>query len=136
MNEKLKTLLYFWLPVVLWMSFIFSLSSVPGGRLPQVQPPQFNKTVHQTVHFFEYSILGALLVRAFLRSKSNKISLGLLLGAVAVALLFGLSDEWHQSFTPGRTCKLDDVLLDVASSISGILLFLISARKADNRRLS
>ena len=132
MNEKLKNFCRLWLPVILWMLVIFSLSSVPGGQLPDVPIPR----IHTIAHFFEYSILGALLLRAFLNVNFRKRTIALSLLAVAGAFLFGLSDEWHQSFVPGRSCRLEDVLSDVLFAIVGVLLFLVRTRKVGGRRLS
>jgi VanZ family protein len=118
-NKKLKLILRFWAPVIFWMGFIFLLSSVPGEDIPDIPIPYF----HRVVHFIEYSILGALLIRAFLYSglKLNVIKLTML--SVMLIALFAASDEWHQTFVPGRSGKSDDALFDVFSSLIGIYLY-------------
>jgi VanZ family protein len=40
----------------------------------------------------------------------------------AIAAAYGVFDEWHQSFVPGRYASLTDVMLDVAGAAFGIWL--------------
>jgi VanZ family protein len=57
--------------------------------------------------------------------------------ALAVSLLYGLSDELHQSFVPDRTGRLDDVLTDMLGAIVGTSLawlgLLVAARRREDR---
>jgi VanZ family protein len=39
-----------------------------------------------------------------------------------LAVLYGLSDEWHQSFVPGRTPDVVDILTDAIGAAIGLLL--------------
>lgn len=54
-------------------------------------------------HVLEYVLLTALLLRALRRR---------MLPALAVALAFAASDEFHQTFVPGRGGKISDVAID------------------------
>lgn len=36
--------------------------------------------------------------------------------ALLLVLLWAISDEWHQSFTPGRTATPRDVLIDITGA--------------------
>jgi len=44
------------------------------------------------------------------------------IGACVIASAYGIFDEWHQSFVPGRYASLTDVALDVAGAVLGIWL--------------
>jgi len=46
-------------------------------------------------------------------------------GIILVAI-YGVTDEFHQSFTPGRTPMATDVLYDTAGALLGLLLLPIS----------
>ena len=46
----------------------------------------------------------------------------LVLVAIILGSLYGVSDEYHQSFIPGRFAMLDDVVADVVGSVLGALL--------------
>jgi len=108
-----------WLPVVVWAALIFALSSVPdlnsglGG---------WDLVLRKLAHATEYGILGALLGRATGRSQV----------AVAVGVLYAVSDEVHQLFVPGRRGAPLDVLVDAAGVTLGVLLW----QRARARRLA
>ena len=57
-----------WLPVVLWAGVIFTLSSIPGTRLPTIDLPQSDKIAHALL----YGVLGGLLCRALDRSRAAR----------------------------------------------------------------
>ena len=99
-----------WGPPVAWMAAIFwvsSLSDVPGvpGR---VSPA--------VAHFGEYAVLALLLVRAFAGGHSAGVTWRTLAAAGLVSTAYGISDEWHQSFVPGRAPELADVAMDAAGA--------------------
>ena len=45
--------------------------------------------------------------------------------AWGVCVIYAMSDEFHQLFVPGRTCKLTDVLIDSSGSLLGICIVII-----------
>ena len=60
-------------------------------------------------------MFGALLGFGWSRSP-KAISHGLLL---AIGVLYGLSDEWHQMYVPGRMPDVADWIADVVGLVSG-----------------
>jgi len=98
----------FWLPVLAYVTVIFALSAQPN--LPQPLGFTFGDKI---LHAGEYLVLGLLLVRA-LRA-SLRVSRPLFAATIAVALVLavGSSDEYFQSFIPGRQCDIFDALADV-----------------------
>jgi len=52
-------------------------------------------------------------------SRSKITNLRILLFAVVMAGLYAVSDEWHQSFTPGRTPLISDVGIDTLGAALG-----------------
>jgi VanZ family protein len=92
------------------MGVIFWFSSIPGGSVPG--------RFAVVGHLGEYAILGALLTVA-LRSSGMRWRVAALL-ALAIASVYGISDELHQLFTPGRTCDPVDWLTDTAGAALGI----------------
>lgn len=101
------------------MLFIFILSSVPGPKIPDLSIPFF----HKVVHFFEYAILGALWLRAFAYGRTDVRFFKLSALAWTLTAIFALSDEWHQTFVPGRSGRLEDVRFDVICAVVGIVLY-------------
>lgn len=133
---------YYWLPVLLWMAVILTLSA--QSEVPRRNDPSTGAPIPQTfalakmVHVFEYGVLSLLVFRA-VRAPSPGISLspGRALGAsVAVCLAFGALDEFRQSFVPGREPSGWDVLIDGLAAFVGGALVLAWLRLANPRMSS
>jgi VanZ family protein len=98
-----------WVPVVLWAGVIFAVSSIPslstglGG---------WDLVLRKLAHFAEYAVLGFLLARAAPARP-----------ALALGVLYAVSDELHQSFVSGRQGAPEDVAVDAVGVLVGVLLF-------------
>jgi len=104
-----------WLPAILLCLLIFAASSTPGAQVSDAFVVDFG--VHKAVHLVLYS---ALFFCFFRGSKNIAIS-------ALLAILYGASDEFHQTFVPSRQGSLFDVLVDsVAVLISALLLWKYS----------
>lgn len=117
-NNKLQKILYLWLPVILWAFVIFLFSSMPTTPVSQIHLTDF--FVKKSAHIIEYGVLTTLLFRALLASGINKKKAGLY--SIIFAVLYGMSDEFHQSFTPGRDPKLRDVFFDTIGAVSSVYI--------------
>jgi VanZ family protein len=97
-----------WLPVVLWAGLIFGLSSIPdlGTGLGV-----WDLTLRKLAHALEFAVLGLLLARAI---RHDAV-------ALAGGIAYGIGDEVHQHFVPGRVGSPLDVLLDAAGVALGVL---------------
>ncbi|MDP9255835.1 MAG: VanZ family protein [Actinomycetota bacterium] len=93
-----------WLPPLAWMAVIFAFSTRHGGDHLATAEVVLRKLAHVT----EYFALTALLVRALRRSQIAAA----VPASVVAALAYASSDEWHQSFVPGRTATPRDVAID------------------------
>ncbi len=102
-------------PAIAWAIVIYTLSSIPGTRLPKWTFLHFDKVIHGGFFF----ILG-LFVYRFLEPKihSPLFNWKRALVSFVIVVGYGILDEFHQSFVPGRTM---DVLDATADSIGGIL---------------
>jgi ribose/xylose/arabinose/galactoside ABC-type transport system permease subunit len=114
---------------VLWAALIFALSSVPGSGFPS--HPNFLNVV---AHFSEYLVLAVLLALT-LNSPGQALWKTALI-ALAIASLYGGSDEIHQLFIDGRTADPADWATDTLGALVGALatVWLISARKVRQGR--
>ncbi len=112
------------LPVLLWMAFIFTLSSVPRTNVPNLFP-----YFHIAVHFTEYSVLSFLCARAVNHYYPDWNFARISVMALAITILFAVSDEWHQTFVPGRTGRISTVFSDSIYAVLGAGLFMLIARK-------
>jgi VanZ family protein len=105
-----------WLPVLIWMFVIFLFSGQPhSAAVTGVVFGQFNLPVRKLAHASEYAILFLLSRRAFRASEGKSTRLKSL-KAIVLCLFYALSDEWHQSFVPGRSASLNDVAIDISGA--------------------
>lgn len=72
--------------------------------------------VRKNAHFFIYMALGMSLLLS--REKTGKREI---LEVVGFIILYAISDEYHQSFVPGREASFRDVCIDTLGGISGVL---------------
>lgn len=110
-----------WMPVGLYCGAIFILSGLE--KLPEVPSMLPDKLGHLIL----FAGLGWLTARAisghfrFLRN-------GLWLACALFCLAYGLTDELHQSFVPGRTSEAADVLADFFGGFVGAFAYTSTAR--------
>lgn len=124
-----KRLFKYWLPVVLWSGVIFMFSSLPTNRTSQIYWQDF--IVKKTAHIVEYAIFTLLLYRALKISGVEKKEAGVY--SIILAVIYGMSDEFHQSFTPGREPTVRDVIFDTIGAVSIIYYIWKLLPKAPKR---
>lgn len=71
--------------------------------------------IRKTAHFSSYLVLGIL---AFLTIKSYT-NQRIVLYTIIFCFLYACSDEIHQLFSTGRTCRILDILIDTSGSVVG-----------------
>ena len=98
---------------ICWMCLIFYLSSLSGHEVSQPVPL---KPIPLIGHIVLFSGLAALLLLA-IRGWKFEINLRWVITVAVFSSLFGISDEYHQSFVTGRHASIVDVLIDSISSI-------------------
>ena len=115
-----KYVLY-WLPVVVLCLAIYTLSSFPS---PDTGPDFPLKDKMQ--HVAAYGLLAALFARACRMTWPDWMSpIPLMLISVCFATLYGLSDEFHQSFIAERHADAMDAVADFVGSVLGALLYIL-----------
>ncbi len=144
-----------WAAVIVLMAVIFSFSAQPADESSATSSPfvdLYMRLVHpeadslspeeqfelresasfivrKTAHFTIYALLGlmsaAAVTATFSGSGGRRLWLPFLIGA-----LYAVSDEFHQSFVPGRSCELRDMAVDSAGVLLGVLLLASAVRLA------
>jgi VanZ family protein len=66
----------------------------------------------KTVHMIEYAVFGFLLYLTLKNSPYPSFRDHAMLFAIAIGIMYGISDEFHQSFVPGRTASILDLVAD------------------------
>ena len=109
--------LRFWFPVIFYSAIIFYLSSIPDLKAP-LEEFNFDKVIHMG----EYLILGILLARALTNTQKHLSGSMIFWATFLFCLLYGISDEFHQSFVVGRVSDWKDALVDtLGGSLGGWL---------------
>ena len=113
-----------WSLVFLYMLIIFILSSFPYIEQPIRVYYVYNFIITFIEHVIEYSILGLLLFFGFLSRNidNNGKTLNIALLAILVSTIYGITDEIHQIFVPGRNCDIIDVIADLIGSCIGVFI--------------
>lgn len=127
------------------MTIIFGFSSQDGKesgniskkiteqivkRIPQIQEKEqeekeiiinrIEKVIRKIAHFSIYTVVGILvmaLISTYQIKEKNRIIISTIIG-----IIYACSDEIHQSFVPGRSPMITDVMIDTMGVILGILL--------------
>ena len=110
-----------WLPVVIYCAAIFVLSSFEQAPKPQLLPDKWG-------HLILFAGLGFLFAR--LVAGVKKITFLKLLAITALfCLAYGITDEAHQYFVPGRCSEIGDVIADTIGGFLGVLLYFAVRRR-------
>ncbi|MCB2343357.1 VanZ family protein [Clostridium estertheticum] len=130
-----------WILVIGWMIIIFIFSSQVGEvsnennkfviyvfnllglNLNNIFGTLSNFIVRKASHFTEYFILYMLIYRAM--NKSKKIDMKIFIASILIVFLYACSDEFHQSFVPGRGPAFRDVMVDTCGGLTAFLFIYI-----------
>lgn len=105
---------------ITWLLVIFFLSHQPGngpGELLAWLPGE----VKNLLHIPSFGLLAFLIWHSLKERLSQTFTLNLT--TLSLVLLYGVLDEWHQSFIPGRVSSISDIVNDL---IGGMLAITIT----------
>ena len=104
-NERWRSFKKYWMPVVLYAGFIFYISSIPSP-VPLV-------TVDLSIlHVPMFLVLSYLAARALSGGSQKFGGRNPILAAIIITAIYGVLDEFHQLYVPGRTFSLLDIGFD------------------------
>ena len=129
--------------IIGWMALVFSFSREPsvesaklsGGITDRIisfiysrnklslNRDEVDHIVRKTAHFTLYFAGGVLI---FLFFNEYKIKLyEKILYSEGFGMFYAMTDEFHQSFVPGRSPQVTDVLLDSLGVLTGIAVTIL-----------
>ena len=134
-------------PLLLWLGFIFFASTgefsadntsrivrplllwlFPGISEEKLAFAHF--LIRKAAHFTEYAVLAFFAARAFSTSSKDQIGRRWFFIALALVIIYALTDEYHQSFVPSRTPSIYDSLIDMSGGLTMLLLYALWRRRA------
>jgi VanZ family protein len=126
---KLKPILWQWGPAILMMAAIFAFSSIPSTEMPTFG--LMDIIVKKGGHALGYGLLALAYLRG-IKGESGHIVTRKIFIAWVLATLYSATDEYHQSFIPGRHPAVTDVMIDsVGAALALILTNKYHANKSD-----
>lgn len=114
-SSELRTIALAWSPAILYMAAIWAISSIAIPELPIARLPLRDKGIHA----LEYAGLALFVAHAALRTWPDRARARIAAVAVLIAGAWGVLDEIHQAFVPGRSADLADLLADVIGALLG-----------------
>jgi len=116
---------------LLWAVLLFALTSWPRPpRVPIVSEiPNFDKLVHFTL----YSVEAFLLYWAVSWPGRPRFSLARVAAIVGLMAVWGVADETHQAWIPGRSMEAEDVAADVVGACTGALVASVTSARTRAR---
>ncbi|MGX8833552.1 VanZ family protein [Amedibacillus sp. YH-ame6] len=133
----------FWIITILWLIFIFALSSQNGTQTSQTssgiakdvaefvysQPTEsqvnsMHMNIRELAHIGFFFILGVL---SFLSSiyTFGKKNYKVLAFALIIPVCYGYFDEWHKQFIDGRHFQLEEAVLNIVSGVIGVVVAIM-----------
>jgi VanZ family protein len=95
------------------MTAIFVVSAQPDPPLP-------SSMTDKQGHSAAYAGLAVLVTRAVTGGLGAPVTLARAASAAVATTAYGVSDEWHQSFVPGRQADAADVWADAVGAVLGV----------------
>jgi len=126
MKKIILLFLKYYLPAIFWAGLIFYFSSVPNLRYSS--EVTLEVILRKGAHLFEYIVLAWLIFRIFYAGHMFSFWKSFF-AAFALGAVYGISDEYHQTFILGRAGRADDAIYDIVSIFIGLLLLDIYTRR-------
>ena len=148
--KRMAWALRIWLPVVIWAALIAGESFFGSGAntaplledvvvwmVGPLDPASFDRlhaSLRKGGHFLGYGIFGTFWFRAFSATFGNSARFLSACLAIACTFLIACLDEWHQSFSPARTGRFEDVMLDACGALLLVSLAVVAIGPSGRRR--
>ena len=107
-------------PMLAVMGTIFFLSHQPGDTIVLPDVPDIDKLLHSLV----YGILAATTLYALPENRSGTYPVRTGIVVILFCLAYGISDEFHQSFIPGRCPSIWDIGADLLGAVVVVFFWL------------
>ena len=117
-----------------WLALAYAVLILIFSSIPDLSPPQLGfEYQDKFYHFIEYSIFSVLLFFALLNSQRDFLRKNVLLISLLIGASFGILDELHQKFIPGRQADILDFTADfVGVALIQICFWIYHRRKSVN----
>ncbi len=127
MRTRELPLIVRWLPAILMMGAIFFFSSLPASRVTSFG--EWDLLIKKAGHASGYALLGL----AYYFALPPRLSKGVRwILALFMAILFALSDEFHQSFVLDRNSSIIDVCIDTLGAAIALTITVLYSSNSNS----
>lgn len=119
-----------WLGVLAWAAMIFLASNQQG--LAVSDDPGVDRPLRQIAHIGVYAVLSILLTWALTGSRVPSLRLAATCGLLA--LVYGVTDELHQTFVPTRSGRPEDLVWDGLGALIAVGVIVVVGSVVARRR--
>jgi VanZ family protein len=116
--------------VAAWCGLIFVASDQPNLRVSD--DDLLDLVLRKSAHLAVFGVLAALVAGAL--APRGVPARSKLVVAWLTTVAYAASDEWHQTFVPGRSGEPRDVMIDAVGATAGLLLFVAWRRSRSTPR--
>jgi len=121
----MRTIFIYWLAPIIWAAVIFTFSSISDLQIEEIKG--WDLVLRKLAHMFEFAVLIVLFLRLGLYKQEADWRIYLV--SIIGALLFAITDEWHQTLVVGRFGSTTDVLIDASGGIIGAVFYYRFTKK-------
>lgn len=119
-----KKILLIYIPLAVYWTLLLVGTSLPADSVPGFGIGD------KLLHFFAYFVLTVLLsLTLLMQNKYHFLKEKHILFSIIIASVYGLLDEIHQSYIPGRSNDILDWIADTLGAITAVLLLDFMMRK-------
>ena len=113
--------------------YIFpDLSTLKNKHDTRIVNDTISFIVRKIAHLSVYTLLGIFSFTGLWAVKNKKKRY---FSAVGICMAYAITDEIHQSFVPGRSCEIRDVIIDTCGSAFGAFVCLVILLLLELRRI-
>jgi VanZ family protein len=118
------------IPLIIYWLILFILTSLPGNEAISIG---LNDKIE---HFGAYGLLSVILyLNLFFQQKFNFLRKSPAIFTILIASFYGMLDELHQLFVPGRRADILDWLADFSGSVVAVIIISILLDKLKKAEL-
>ncbi|MFH1981786.1 MAG: VanZ family protein [Pseudomonadota bacterium] len=116
MDTRIHRIPAAWGPVIIYCAAIFAQSSFPT---PDAVPSFYMSD--KLLHACAYALMALLFYRALGQHRVGASPVKRSILTIVFTVIYGISDEFHQSFVPGRSPEVLDVAADGVGALIGVI---------------
>ena len=114
------------LKCILTLAYAYLIFAASSEDTSSIAIPRY---VDKLIHFVEFGFLCLMTCWALSSARIGSKNIYKLILAIGITSFYGMSDEFHQYFTPNRSAEIFDWLADTAGAVTAGLFWQVTTHK-------